>query len=81
MFAVVKYARYEGMLLSIDFFTDEEGPAASSRLSDLEEVNSDENIEIVLFCANSEKDIRANHGKYFSERAMRNIRAEQTPVV
>jgi hypothetical protein len=34
-----------------------------------------------LFCANSEKDIRANHGKYFSDRAMRQIRAEQTPVV
>ena len=81
MFVVVKYARYEGMMLSIDFFTDEEGPAASSRLSDLEEVNSDENIEIVLFCANSEKDLRANHGKYFSEKAMRNIPAEQTPVV
>ena len=75
---IVQYARREGLLLGIDRFTDEEGPAASSRMSDLEEVNTDDNIEIVMLCADSEQTMAITHGKYFSDKAMRNIRAQET---
>ena len=77
MLVVVKYARREGLLLSIDRYSDEEGPAASSRMSDLEEVNTDDNIEIVMLCADSEQTMAMTHGKYFSDKAMRNIRTQQ----
>jgi hypothetical protein len=80
MLVVVKYARREGLLLSIDWYSDEEGPAATSRMSDLEEVNTDDNIEIVMLCADSEQTMAMTHGKYFSDKAMRNIRAQQAPL-
>jgi hypothetical protein len=80
MLVVVKYARREGLLLSIDRYSDEEGPAASTRMSDLEEVNADDNIEIVMLCADSEQTMAITHGKYFSDKAMRNIRAQQAPL-
>ena len=80
MLAVVKNARREGLLLSIDRYSDEEGPAASTRMSDLEEVNTDDNIEIVMLCADSEQTMAITHGKYFSDKAMRNIRAQQAPL-
>ena len=77
MLAVVKYARREGLLLSIDRYTDDEGPIASERMSVLEEVNTDDNIEIVMLCADSEQTMAITHGKYFSDKAMRNIRAQE----
>ena len=80
MLVVVKYARREGLLLSIDRYSDQEGPAASSRMSDLEERNTDDNIEIVMLCADSEQTMAVTHGKYFSDKAMRNIRAQQAPL-
>ena len=78
MLVVVKYARREGLLLSIDRFTEDEGPTASERMSDLEERNTDDNIEIVMLCADSEQTMAITHGKYFSDKAMRNIRAQET---
>jgi len=80
MLVVVEYARREGLLLSIDRYSDEEGPAAWSRMSDLEEVNADDNVEIVMLCADSEQTMAITHGKYFSDKAMRNIRAQQAPL-
>ena len=77
MLAVVKYARREGLLLSIDRFTEDEGPTASERMSELEERNADDNIEIVMLCADSEQTMAITHGKYFSDKAMRNIRAQE----
>jgi len=77
MLVVVKYARREGLLLSIDRFTEDEGPTASERMSDLEERNTDDNIEIVMLCADSEQTMAITHGKYFSDKAMRNIRAQE----
>ena len=77
MLAVVKYARREGLLLSIDRYTEDEGPIASERMSVLEEVNTDDNIEIVMLCADSEQTMAITHGKYFSDKAMRNIRAQE----
>ena len=76
MLVVVKYARREGLLLSIDRYTEDEGPTASERMSDLEERNTDDNIEIVMLCADSEQTMAITHGKYFSDKAMRNIRAQ-----
>ena len=78
MLVVVKYARREGLLLSIDRFTEDEGPTASERMSELEERNADDNIEIVMLCADSEQTMAITHGKYFSDKAMRNIRAQET---
>ncbi len=80
MLVVVKYARREGLLLSIDWYSDEEGPAATSRMSDLEEMKTDDNIAIVMLCADSEQTMAMTHGKYFSDKAMRNIRAQQAPL-
>ena len=77
MLVVVKYARREGLLLSIDRFTEDEGPTASERMSDLEERNTDDNIEIVMLCADSEQTMAITHGKYFSDKAIRNIRAQE----
>ena len=77
MLVVVKYARREGLLLSIDRFTEDEGPTASERMSELEERNADDNIEIVMLCADSEQTMAITHGKYFSDKAMRNIRAQE----
>ena len=77
MLVVVKYARREGLLLSIDRFTEDEGPTASERMSELEERNTDDNIEIVMLCADSEQTMAITHGKYFSDKAMRNIRAQE----
>ena len=77
MLVVVKYARREGLLLSIDRYTEDEGPIASERMSVLEEVNTDDNIEIVMLCADSEQTMAITHGKYFSDKAMRNIRAQE----
>lgn len=77
MLVVVKYARREGLLLSIDRFTEDEGPTASERMSDLEERNTDDNIEIVMLCADSEQTMAITHGKYFSDKAMRKIRAQE----
>ena len=77
MLVVVKYARREGLLLSIDRYTEDEGPTASERMSDLEERNTDDNIEIVMLCAESEQTMAITHGKYFSGKAMRNIRAQE----
>lgn len=77
MLVVVKYARREGLLLSIDRYTEDEGPTASERMSDLEERNTDDNIEIVLLCSRSEEMMARTHGKYFSDKAMRNIRAQE----
>ena len=77
MLVVVKYARREGLLLSIDRYTEDEGPTASERMSELEERNTDDNIEIVMLCADSEQTMAITHGKYFSDKAMRNIRAQQ----
>ena len=77
MLVVVKYARRESLLLSIDRYTEDEGPTASERMSDLEERNTDDNIEIVMLCADSEQTMAITHGKYFSDKAMRNIRAQQ----
>ena len=78
MLVVVKYARREGLLLGIDRFTDDEGPQASVRLHELEQPNTDDNIEIVLLCSRSEEMMARTHGKYFSDKAMRNIRAQET---
>lgn len=80
MLVVVKYARREGLLLSIDRFTEDEGPTASERMSELEERNADDNIEIVMLCADSEQTMAITHGKYFSDKAMRNIRAQEAPL-
>ncbi len=77
MLVVVKYARREGLLLSIDRYTEDEGPIASERMSELEERNTDDNIEIVMLCADSEQTMAITHGKYFSDKAMRNIRAQE----
>jgi len=77
MLIVVKYARRAGLLLSIDRYTEDEGPTASERMSDLEERNTDDNIEIVMLCADSEQTMAITHGKYFSDKAMRNIRAQE----
>ena len=77
MLVVVKYARREGLLLSIDRYTEDEGPTASERMSDLEERNTDDNIEIVMLSADSEQTMAITHGKYFSDKAMRNIRAQE----
>lgn len=77
MLVVVKYARREGLLLSIDRYTEDEGPTASERMSDLEERNTDDNIEIVMLCADSEQTMAITHGKYFSDKAMRNIPAQE----
>ena len=77
MLVVVKYARREGLLLSIDRYTEDEGPTASERMSDLEERNTDDNIEIVMLCADSEQTMAITHRKYFSDKAMRNIRAQE----
>ena len=77
MLVVVKYARREGLLLSIDRFTEDEGPTASERMSELEERNADDDIEIVMLCADSEQTMAITHGKYFSDKAMRNIRAQE----
>ena len=77
MLVVVKYARREGLLLSIDRYTEDESPTASERMSDLEERNTDDNIEIVMLCADSEQTMAITHGKYFSDKAMRNIRAQE----
>ena len=77
MLVVVKYARREGLLLSIDRFTEDEGPTASERMSELEERNADDNIEIVMLCADSEQTMAITHGKYFSDKAMRNIHAQE----
>ena len=77
MLVVVKYARRESLLLSIDRYTEDEGPTASERMSDLEERNTDDNIEIVMLCADSEQTMAITHGKYFSDKAMRNIRAQE----
>ena len=77
MLVVVKYARREGLLLSIDRYTEDEGPTASERMSELEERNTDDNIEIVMLCADSEQTMAITHGKYFSDKAMRNIRAQE----
>ena len=77
MLVVVKYARREGLLLSIDRFTEDEGPTASERMSELEERNADDNIEIVMLCADSEQTMAITHGKYFSDKAMLNIRAQE----
>ena len=77
MLVVVKYARREGLLLSIDRYTEDEGPIASERMRVLEEVNTDDNIEIVMLCADSEQTMAITHGKYFSDKAMRNIRAQE----
>ncbi len=77
---IVQYARREGLLLGIDRFTDEEGPQASVRLHELEQPNTDDNIEIVLLCSRSEEMMARTHGKYFSDKAMRNIRAQQAAL-
>ena len=77
MLVVVKYARRESLLLSIDRYTEDEGPTASERMSELEERNADDNIEIVMLCADSEQTMAITHGKYFSDKAMRNIRAQE----
>ena len=63
--------------MSIDRYTEDEGPTASERMSDLEERNTDDNIEIVMLCADSEQTMAITHGKYFSDKAMRNIRAQE----
>lgn len=77
MLVVVKYARRESLLLSIDRYTEDEGPTASERMSELEQRNTDDNIEIVMLCADSEQTMAITHGKYFSDKAMRNIRAQE----
>ena len=81
MIVIVQYARQQCLLLGIDRFTDAQSDEACDRLHELVKPNTDDNVEIVMLSAESEEVLSKTHGKYFSEKAMRNIRAGQTPVV
>ncbi len=53
------------MLVSMESFSDADHSLAVSRLSDLEEVNTDPDLEIVLFGAVSRESFRSGYPEYF----------------
>jgi hypothetical protein len=76
MIVIVQYARQQGLLLGIDRFTDAQSDEACDRLHELIKPNTDDNVEIVMLSADSEEVLTKTHAKYFSGKAMRNLRRE-----
>jgi hypothetical protein len=55
---LVQFKRRQRVLVSMETFKEEDHLIAVSRLSDLEEVNTDPNLQIVLFGAASRESFR-----------------------
>jgi hypothetical protein len=62
---LVQYKCRQGVLVSMESFSEADHMLAVSRLSDLEEVNTDPDLEIVLFGAASRESFRRGYPEYF----------------
>ena len=65
MHFLVQYKCRQGVLVSMETFKEGDHLIAVSRLSDLEEVNTDPNLQIVLFGAASRESFRRGYPEYF----------------
>jgi len=65
MHFLVQYKCRQGVLVSMETFKEGDHLIAVSRLSDLEEVNTDPDLQIVLFGAVSRESFRRGYPEYF----------------
>jgi hypothetical protein len=67
MFFVIQYAKREGVTTQVEEFDDEQRGDALRRRFALEAANQDDpNIEVVVLGAESERDVRQTHARYFN---------------